>query len=321
MTIQQAAARRRFDVAVINYNTAAHLRTCLASVLGEAPHTIVVIDNASTDQSVDLVRSEFPEVHLYASPTNLGYGRAANLALAGCQAKYVLLLNSDTRLQQGALDALAAYFALHPNAAVVGPRLVNLDGSLQRSTFPFPTPLDHLQVLMNAHRAIGRIPLLREMNHRTWRHYQSRAVPWVLGAALALRRAVVVEVGGFDESFFMYSEEVDLCYRLRQIGWQTHYTPVTTVTHIRGASTSQQRVTMEITRVRNTDHFYHKHYPRRYNQQRKLIMATAMCIKIVRDTLRRLSVANRTRRSPLDDNLRIWWGTLVSLWERAEHND
>jgi GT2 family glycosyltransferase len=129
--------------AIINYNTRDHLRTCLKSI---DPHCqdVLVVDNASNDGSQDMVKQEFPQVRLLANEHNLGYGAAANQAIQACQAPFVLLLNSDTCLQSGAGKKIADYLEENPQAGIVGPRLLNADGSLQISCFPFPTPLNTL---------------------------------------------------------------------------------------------------------------------------------------------------------------------------------
>src|SRR5262245_26457705 len=125
-------------VIIVNYNTCEHLRACLETVLAEAPSEVIVVDNASSDDSAQMVRAHYPWVVLCANKTNLGYGAASNQAIARCTAKHVLLLNSDTLLPVGALQALSTYLDRHPRAAIVGPRLVNSDGTLQASCYPFP---------------------------------------------------------------------------------------------------------------------------------------------------------------------------------------
>src|SRR4030095_10427800 len=123
-------------VVVVNYNTLQHLRACLATVQSERPSEVVVVDNASSDGSVEMVRSEYPWVTLHANRKNLGYGAAANQGVASCTAPYVLLLNDDTLLESGGLRKLSVYLDRHPRAAIVGPRLVNPDGSPQPAWFP-----------------------------------------------------------------------------------------------------------------------------------------------------------------------------------------
>src|SRR5207237_6294073 len=138
-------------------------------------------------------------------------------------------------------------------------------GSLQLSCFPFPSPLFALLRATFLGALIGRLPGLRQHYLPAWQQDQARPVPWVVGAVLAIRRAAFDSVGGFDESFFMYSEEVDLCYRLRAAGWQTDFAPVARVTHLGGASANQQRTAMEEQRYASTAQFYraqHAGWPR-----------------------------------------------------------
>src|SRR5262249_11131009 len=150
---------------------------------------------------------------------------------------YVLLLNSDTLLAPGALAALAQYLDAHPRAAIAGPRLRNADGSLQPSCHPFLGTMQSFLEKSVVARALARLPVVRDhyllVNSS---HAAPRVVPWVLGAALAIRRSAFDQVGGFDESFFLYAEEVDLCYRLKAAGWEVHFAPVTDVVHVGGAS-------------------------------------------------------------------------------------
>jgi len=253
-----------FTVVIVSRNTCTHLRACLATVQAESPNEAIVVDNASSDGSVEMVRALYPWVNLHVNSRNLGYGAAANQAIAGCTAKYVLLLNSDTLLQTGVLEALGGYVARHPRAAVVGPRLVYPDGTLQPSCYPFPTPLDTL--LANSPGAIplGRlirryVPILRNFDLRTWPHTYARVVPYVKGAAIAIRREAFEAVGGFDESFFMYFEDADLCYRLMAAGWEVHFAPVTTVVHVGGASSRQCRPEMTVRLFASTVRFYRLH--------------------------------------------------------------
>lgn len=219
-------------VVIVNFNTRRHLRACLASVFAERPSRVVVVDNASRDGSVEMLRAEYPGVELVANRKNLGFGAAANQGIASCGEPYVLLLNADTTLQAGALRSLAAYLDEHPVAAVVGPRLSNADGTLQRSARTYPQ-------LVTLRPLLRHVPLVRELYLPTWSHSRPRRVPYVVGAALAIRRRAFDRVGGFDPDFFLFYEEVDLCRRLRLAGWEVHFAPVTTVAHAGGASTSQ----------------------------------------------------------------------------------
>ncbi|HEX6104576.1 MAG TPA: glycosyltransferase family 2 protein, partial [Gemmatimonadales bacterium] len=231
-------------VAIVSWNTRELLRRCLESALAEGAAEIVVVDNGSSDGSVEMVRDQFPRVRLEVRPENPGYGAASNIAFGLCSAEYVLLLNSDTAIHPGALAALVEHLDRNPRAGIVGPRLLNADGTLQKSVFPFPSPLVPLVKRRPVADVVGVVPWLRDEFVGSWAHDRARRAPWVLGAALAIRRTAFDGTGGFDESFVMYFEEVDLCYRLRQAGWEIHFTPAAEVTHVGGASTSQRRPEM-----------------------------------------------------------------------------
>ncbi len=293
-------------VAIVNYNTRNLLRDCLLSVLDERPREVVVVDNASQDESVTLVRSHFPQVTLLTNATNVGFGAAANRAIAACTAPAVLLLNSDTRLCPGALRALARVLDREPHVGIVGPRLIGPDGRLQQSCFPFPTPFNRFLELNSLPTIIRALPVVRERYPRTWRHDRPRVVPWVLGAALAIRREAFATAGGFDEALFMYFEETDLCRRLLASGWRTLFTPEATVVHVGGASTVQDRERMISQLFASLDLFYQRHYTRRQRRQLSWVIITGMLAKIARDIARRAVARDVHLRDSLGADLRIW---------------
>ncbi len=300
-------------VAIVNYNTCALLRTCLASVAAERCAEVVVVDNASTDGSAGMVAAEFPAVRLQANTDNPGFAAAVNQAVNACAAPFVLVLNSDTELRPGALAALARYLGEQQRAGVVGPRLVNPDGTLQPSCFHFPTPLHLFLELSNLSGALRLVPLVRRWYLRSWSHGHPRPVPWVLGAALAIRRIAFTQVGGFDESFFMYSEEVDFCYRLRQRGWETHFAPQATVMHIGGASTVQQRAAMTSRLFQSTLGFYRRHYGRGQLARAKLLLSVGVGAKLMRDAIRLRWATGQAGRERLAEDVAIWRKVLIDV--------
>jgi GT2 family glycosyltransferase len=299
------------DVAIVNHNTCEHLSACLATVRRELPTEVVVVDNASTDGSPAMVQRDYPWVRLYANPANPGYGAAANQAVAACPSNYVLLLNSDTRLQPGTLRALHNYLDRHLKAAIVGPRLLNPDGSLQPSCYPYPTPFHVFLEESTLIRLIRRTPGLRNQFQRTWSHTQPRSVPWVLGAALAIRREPFEAAGGFDESFFLYAEEIDLCYRLGTAGWETHFTPDATVVHVGGASTRQRRADMALQFFRSLAHFYRRHYSGLRLAQLIVIMKTLALARLLRDTAHFHLTLDRRQRAGIAENRAAWQHILL----------
>lgn len=315
------------DIAIVNYNTRDLLRDCLASVLRAAPGTVVVVDHGSTDGSIGMVRGEFPDVVLEVNPANPGYGAGANRAIRRTSAPYVVLLNSDTLLEPGALTALRQYLDAHPRAGLVGPRLRNPDGTLQRSCYHFLTPFQMLVAQTSwLARFFSSAPVLRDHFLPASSHDAARAVPWVKGAALAIRRTAFEAVGGFDETFFMYAEEMDLCYRLKEGGWDTHFAAVTDVVHVEAASTAQQRARMEVKLFDSVHLFYRRHYTRTQLQQLRLVVACVMGQRIVCRTLR-LDRATPEERSRTAEDLLIWrrvladvlhqWGRSALLDDRA----
>ena len=289
-------------VVLVSHNDRERLLDALLSVRGAAE--VVVVDNASTDGTATVVRRAFPEVRLLESP-NEGYGAAANRGIAACSAPFVLLLNSDVEVRPGALRALADYLASHSRAGLAGPRLENPDGTLQRSCFAF---LGTVRLAVDK-TALGRW-LGLWMGRWSVHHGpydRPRTAPWVLGAALALRREAFEAVGGFDPAFFLYGEEVDLCYRLWQAGWEVHYTPEATVMHVGGSSTGSR---FEVQRVESARLFYRRHYPPVRAAVLDGLIRTAMWLRWVRDSLRLRLVRDDRRRSRLAENLAVWRGVL-----------
>jgi N-acetylglucosaminyl-diphospho-decaprenol L-rhamnosyltransferase len=225
---------------VVNYNAGPALLDCVASVLAQDPvPELVVVDNASTDGSVDGLRRAHPGVRIVNSGANLGYARAANLGIAATDAPVVAVLNPDTVLLPGAGRALAARFAADPDLGAAGPRLHNDDGTVYPSARKIPGLLDAV--------GHGLLFFVWPANPFTARYRETGADParprdvdWVSGAAVWLRRAALDAVGGWDERYFMYVEDVDLCWRLRRAGWRVAYEPAGTVEHIRGVSTASR---------------------------------------------------------------------------------
>jgi N-acetylglucosaminyl-diphospho-decaprenol L-rhamnosyltransferase len=303
-------------VAVVNFNTREQLHACLASIVADSPGEVVVVDNASRDGSAKMVRSAYPDVTLLANPVNGGYGSAANQAIAACASPHVLLLNADTRLRPGALEALRVHLDKHPAAAVVGPRLVDADGVPQTSCFAFPGPLHTFFQTTFFGSLIRRLPGLCDLYRPPYCPDLPCRVPWLLGAALAVRRAAFNAVGGFDESFFLYSEEVDLCYRFAAAGWEVHFTPYAEVVHVGGASAEQQAVETEPQRYAATQRFYRKHYPGWAQHVLSTLMTYRMCHNIARDAIRLAVRRQADQRAQLETQLAIWRRVLKGTWGR-----
>jgi N-acetylglucosaminyl-diphospho-decaprenol L-rhamnosyltransferase len=302
------------SVVIVNYNSREYLRNCLLSIGPEQSRQVVVVDNLSSDGSEEMVKHDFPWVQLIISEKNAGYGAAANLAIANSSSKYVLLLNPDTVLQPGALQVLFDYLDSQPRAAIVGPQLVNPDGTPQVSCFEFPTPFHTLmkETRLSRFKRRSIANLLAGILDGSIQGVPP--MPWVLGAALAIRRSAFDAVGGFDQSFFMYYEEVDLCYRLHLAGWQTLYAPEAFVMHVGGASTKPYRAAMLRQFYKSLCHFYQQHYSDMQKLQLKFILTYVMIRNFLKDRYR--SYRSPVKKEEARDNLSIWQSILSSIWAR-----
>jgi N-acetylglucosaminyl-diphospho-decaprenol L-rhamnosyltransferase len=236
-----AESGARWAAVVINYEAGPLLEQCVRSVLADGsagPVELVVVDNGSRDGSVAALERAHPQVQVIRAPGNVGYARAANLGTAATRAPFVAILNPDTRLGPGTAGVLVRRLDADERLAACGPRLKNLDGS----DYPSARRLPSVFVAV-MHGLLG---LWWPANPYTTRYRQTdippdqaRVVDWVSGAAVWLRRRALDEVGGWDERYFMYLEDVDLCWRLRGASWEIAYEPAGMVDHVQGASTAR----------------------------------------------------------------------------------
>ena len=251
------------SIVIVNWNTRELLADCLSSVIsGQLPLTdhcqltteTFVIDNASTDGSAAMVRERFPWARLIENAENVGFARANNQGIALAAGRYVLLLNPDTVVHPGALAALVAFMDAHSAVGACGARLLNADGSLQPACSPMLTPGREFWRLLFLDRLWPRAtyPITR------WNTIKPRRVEVIKGACLLLRRKALDQVGVLDESYFMYTEEVDLCYRLAQAGWELWYVPAAAITHFGEASSRQIKEAMYLQLFRSKIQFYRK---------------------------------------------------------------
>jgi hypothetical protein len=301
-------------VVVVNHNTWEHLRGCLRSVARERPAQIVVVDNESTDGSAEMVRYEFPRVELIEAP-NEGFGAGANRGIRAIRHPHALLLNSDTRVTPGTVDALNRYLEERPNVGLAGPRLLDPDGTLQQSIYAQPGPLAELLRWTSLWRPAAALPPLRRAYFLGHAHDRETDAGWLVGAALALRRIAFDQVGGFDTSYFMYSEEVDLAYRMRLAGWATRFTPAAEVFHVGGASTSRYRAEMMAQLYASMTRFYRKHYDARRQGALRVILTYFMVRNLVRDRLRLLRESSEEARHALAEDLTAWRRVLAATWD------
>lgn len=249
------------SIIVVSYNTREMTLRCLRTLfanLGTLSVETCAVDNGSQDGSAAAIELHFPQVHLVRNEGNAGFGAANNCAMSLSRGRYLLLLNSDAFVGPGAIGELVDFLEKHPKVAVAGPRLLNADGSVQVSCFPFPTPLRAWVENLWLPRLLPHTSRLGD--YRTWAHDQERVVDWVVGACMLVRREAYEQVGGFDERFFMYSEEADWQRRMRDSGWQIAFTPAAAVQHLGGASGANEPARVNRHFFQSLDRYELKHH-------------------------------------------------------------
>lgn len=258
-----------FDISVIivNYNARNLLRRCLKSILNDdstKKTEVVVVDNASGDGSREMIERDFPGVKLIPNKSNLGFARGANQGIRTSQGRYILLLNPDALIRTSETDKMIDFMDENKEIGICGPKMTNTEGNLQYSCRNFPTYFTSISSSQSLlfrffpkNRLSGKYLLIQKD------HQQGMEVDWVSGSALFARRNMLDKIGSLDEDFFMYVEDVDLCFRAKKGGWKVFYYPQACVQHLIGACTNRERFRMIIQHHRSMYRFYQKHYSQR----------------------------------------------------------
>ena len=259
------------SVVVVSFNTRDLLRDCLTALRMETEgitNEVFVVDNVSRDGSAEMVEAQFPEVKLIRSSVNLGFGGANNQAFKVATGRFIVLLNSDAFLEPMALRRSIAYMDANSRIGLGGARLIGADGSWQASCRMFPSPLNDFLSLSGLAAKFPKSRFLGRQDH-TWANQDEPAdADWVPGAYSVIRRSVLDEVGHFDEQFFLYYEEVDLCKRIKRAGYTVRYWPDVVVVHLGGESSktitdltmSKSGAQLELWRMRSAFLYYRKHH-------------------------------------------------------------
>lgn len=270
------ADRPRLSICIVNWNTVDLLRDCLSSIYDDpqiALWEVVVVDNASTDDSVQMIQTAFPRAHLIVSDENLGFVGGNNLAIERARGDYLLLLNSDTRVEPGALGSLVDFLASHPEAGAAGPRLVGADGALQLSCGRSPNLASEFVNKLLLHK------LLPFFKFGRWDHAEIREVGWITGACLLVRREVVEQLGPLDPQIFMFYEDLEFCMRIRRAGWKIFYHPFSQILHLGGQSTRKNLRNMLVISQRSLFYLFQKHFGRGHLHLLRLLTAVEMVLR------------------------------------------
>jgi N-acetylglucosaminyl-diphospho-decaprenol L-rhamnosyltransferase len=256
----------------VTYNALVWLERCLDSV---AQYETIVVDHGSTDGTVELVRERFPDVQLVEQP-NLGLAAGWNRGIESASGRFVLLQNADAWIAGDAVEALLAFADDHAHAAIVAPKLVNPDGSLQRSVRGFPTLWRLATEYYFLRKLAPRSRALNAFYAGDFDHRETREVEWVMGASLLVRRDAIDAVGPADSAFFLFSEETDWCYRFHQAGWTVVYFPGAEVVHVSGAAHGGR---MFKENARSHLRFFAKHHGAREADRARRLMLWALRLR------------------------------------------
>ena len=260
------------SVVVVTYNAMPWVERCLASVRG---YDTVVVDHGSTDGTVELVRERFPEVTL-VEQENRGLAAGWNTGMRHASGRYFLILNADAWVLDRAVERLLAFADAHPDAAVVGPRLLNPDGSLQRSVRGFPTLWRLATEYLFLRKLAPRSQALNAFYAGGFGHDEVREADFLMGACMLVRREAAEDVGPLDEGFFLFSEETDWCYRFREAGWKVVFYPGAEVVHVHGAAHGGR---MFREQVRGHLRFLAKHHGIREAERARQLLHVALALR------------------------------------------
>lgn len=225
------------SIVIVSYNTKNLLEDCLSSLKKTIKQNnnvaVWVVDNYSSDNSAKMVRKKFPWVNLIANDKNFGFAKANNQAIRKIKSRYIFLLNPDTEILNNALDKMVSYMVKHKDVGILGPQLVNVDGSIQRELSPFPKLLDAILVLLKLHR----LSPFSQLVYPNYDYSKIQHVEHLMGSALLASKEVFDQVGFFDESFFLWFEETDFEKRAKESGFKIAYYPKAKIKHLIGQST------------------------------------------------------------------------------------
>ena len=266
------------SIIIVNWNVRDLLERCLESIQRSAAgmaHEIIVVDNASQDGSAEMVRERFPRAILLENPSNLGFSKGNNQALAWSTAPYLLLLNPDAEIQGDGLPLMTRHMETHPEVGVLGPQLLNPDGTVQSSRRRFPTLATAFLESTALQEWFPRNSVLSRYYMLDLPDQEEAEADWVVGACMMVRREAYQEAGPLDEGFFMYSEEMDWCYRIKGLGWKVVYFPCAKVIQHEGKSSGQvvpqRHIRFQASKVR----FFRKHHGRfKAESLRRFLLAT-----------------------------------------------
>lgn len=280
------------SIIIVNYNTKDLLMQTIQSIIDTSKninYEIIVSDNNSTDGSIEMVKEKFPQVKLIENKENLGFPKGNNVAIRQSKGRYILLLNSDTVVLEDCLSKCIGYMDVSKNIGVLGCKVVLKDGSLDHACKRgFPTPEASLFYILKLHKFFPKVEKFNQYDLGCLDEDKVSEVDSLMGAFMILRREVIEKVGLLDEQFFMYGEDIDWCYRIKQAGWQVVYYPEAKIIHYKGASSRKKPYKTLYEFHRAMILFYNKHYRLNYNIGITILVYIGVYIKFILSLLKNL---------------------------------
>lgn len=272
------------SIIIVSWNTVELLVKCLESVFAYPPDCtfeVLVVDNASADATVQTVKNQFPQVKLMPNQENVGFAPANNQAIRQSSGRYVLLLNPDTEVKQNALTLLVQYLESNPAVGAVGPLTLNPDDTLQTSCYPRPTLVREFWRLFH----LDSLYPYGTYHMSGWSQNEPHHTDTLLGACLLVRRQILDKIGLLDEDYFIFSEEIDLCYRIQQEGSTLFWVPQAQIIHYGGQSTKQVAPEMFMRLYESKVIYFQKHYSWLTVQGYKLVIMAASLLRLLASPL------------------------------------
>jgi hypothetical protein len=281
----------KLSVVIICWNDLKVIADCLRSIFA-GTHTVdfevIISDNGSTDGSLEFIRQHYPTVRVVENRANLGFAKGNNAGIAASRGEYVLILNPDTIIHDGALDRWIDFADRHPEAGAFGCRVLNPDGSFQNPARPFPTTWrDGIAALYLRPLAYLSDAFISD-TYTGWKGDTERPIDWQSGCCVMFRGELLKRLGGFDEQFFYHFEEVDLCRRVWKAGHPILYTPEVTITHLGGQSVGRFPIRFALEKQRNRYRFFYKYYGRRGVRRCRYVLLTWLRVRQVGYGLKRM---------------------------------
>nr|WP_076119164.1 glycosyltransferase family 2 protein [Paenibacillus odorifer] len=290
------------SILIVNYNTCRLTMDCLRSVYDSETnysYEIILIDNNSRDESVEKISREFPGVMLIANNDNVGFARANNQGMEASSGRYVLLLNSDTVVRKDTLETMISFMDSRPDVGASGCKIILPDGSLDKACKRgFPTPSASFYYAFGFSKLFPDRPRFNGYQLGYLDPDLDYPIDCLVGAFMLLRRETIDQVGGLDEEFFMYGEDLDWCYRIKEAGWGIYYYPKTSIVHLKGGSARRRPFKIVYEFHRAMILFHRKHYSKKYNSMINGTVYAGVGVKFALSLLRNALTSPRTVTSP-----------------------